>query len=234
MSEAADGLRRLADVVDAFGETPIDVDSARLLEADENELRGQLTVTVRDDDLEDFSATTEPDDQHEETDEGEKDTLDHTVTEDLELAYKEADGNISAAAERFEVGYGAVYRRMTDHGVHETNSDENGTSTEDNESESEAHDLEEDAADDAPAGTGDDVQDESDEITADAVDGEKDEPDIELPDGVTAADVRVATDEREGLGDVADDLGITRGRARAITVALDCYGDVRDIPGGRR
>ncbi|MDJ1433548.1 hypothetical protein [Halostagnicola sp. A-GB9-2] len=238
MSEAADGLRRFADVVDALQETTIDIDSAQLLEAADDTIRGQLTVTVHDGDLDGSGVIAEPDDRTGDTgDPDETDVLDHTVTEDLERAYDEADGNISTAAERFEVGYGAVYRQMTNRGVHETNG-ENGTSTEDeNESESESEapdvDLEEDAADDAPAGTGDDVQ-ANDEITVDGVDGEKDEPDIALPDGVTEADVQAATEDHEGLGDVANELGITRGRARAITVALDCYGDVRDIPGGRQ
>lgn len=46
MSVDGDALRRLADVVDDLGETTIDVDSARLLEADDETIRSQLTVTV--------------------------------------------------------------------------------------------------------------------------------------------------------------------------------------------
>ncbi|AHG00941.1 hypothetical protein HALLA_12250 [Halostagnicola larsenii XH-48] len=251
MSEPAAGLRRLADVVDTLQDAPLEVDSAQLLEVDENKLRGQLTVTVRDGDLDTVAGDeldNQPDTDQEEiavdgepedTDEAEEtvDLLDHTKTEDLELAYDEADGNISQASERFEVGYAAVYRRMKDHGVHETDS-ENGSSTEDDtesEPESEAPvDLEEDAADDAPAGTGDDVQETTDEITVDAVDGETDEPDIALPDGVTEADVQAAVNQHDGLGDVAADLGVSRGRARTITVSLGLYGDVQDIRRGGR
>ncbi|WP_156184059.1 hypothetical protein [Halostagnicola sp. A56] len=251
MSDVADGLRRFAGVVGALQDTPLEVDSAQLLEADANELRGQLTVTVRDADLDAIAGVeprTQPDTDQEEiavdgesddTDDAEEtaELLDHTKTEDLQRAYDEADGNISQASERFEVGYAAVYRQMKNHGVHETDS-ENGTSTEDDtESEPESEvpvDLEEDAADDAPADTGDDVQEATDEITVDAVDSEKDEPDIELPDGVTETNVQTAVDEHGDLGAIADELGVTPGRARTITVALGYYGDVREVTGGRR
>ena len=203
--------------------------------------------------------------------------MDHTVTEDLEQAYEAANGNISAAAEHFEVGYGAVYRRMVEHGIHERKS----TSTEDDtETTSEAPvDLEEDAQDDAPAGTGDDesdslapphgqetrssiqeetneqmsevpdtdpeadgapagtgddVQEDTDGITVDAVDGETDEPEIALPDGVTEDDVLSVVEKFDALGTVANELGVTRGRARTLTVALGCYGDVREVSRGKR
>ncbi|WP_092903782.1 hypothetical protein [Halostagnicola kamekurae] len=279
MSDPADGLRRFADVVAVFQDTPIGIDDARLLEADDETLHGQLTVTVRDDDLEGFGDPTEAADRRGDEGDAPEKTLDHTDTEDLERAYNAADGNISAAAERFDVGYGAVYNRMVENGIHERQS---GTSTEDDTTESTSEseapvDLEEDATDDSPAGTGDDeadsppssdgqeieasiedntneqvsevpnvdhdeddssagtdegVQEDTDEITVDAVDGEKDEPDIALPDGVTEADVLAVVDEFDALGTIADELGVTRGRARAITVALGCYGDVREVSGG--
>ncbi|WP_137288602.1 hypothetical protein [Natronorubrum halophilum] len=248
-----DALRRLADVVDALQETPIDIEGAQLLSADDDAVRGQLTMTVPN--AADLEAVTIPspddlpleDETRSEDDTDENKVLDHTETEDLQLAYDEADGNISAAADRFNVGYGAVYRRMVKHGVHETensDSDKSGTSTEDDthqsEQESEAPDvdLEEDTADDAPEENGDDVQEEPDaeEITVDAVDGDgSDEIDVELPDGVTPTDVEAAVDEYETLGDVGNEIGVTRGRARTITVALGCYGDVSDTRarGGR-
>lgn len=46
MSVDGDALRRLAEVVDEIGETAVDVDSARLLEAGDETIHGQLTVTV--------------------------------------------------------------------------------------------------------------------------------------------------------------------------------------------
>ncbi|ELY83446.1 hypothetical protein C486_02253 [Natrinema gari JCM 14663] len=198
MTADADGLRRLADVIDALGETAIEPDSAQLLEVSKEQIRGQVTMTVpvdgdlsltdTDDVQEGEPKTTddpgcdrtggedEEDGKDEDIDETDEDLLDHTSTEDLQLAYDEADGNISAAADRFEVGYGAVYRRMVKHGVHETEngedgSDENGTSTEDDtptsdvDSESEAEQdvaLEEDAADEDAGDAGDDVQKETD------------------------------------------------------------------------
>lgn len=189
-------------------------------------------------------STTDLEGDADDTDE----VLDHTSTEDLQRAYDEADGNISAASDRFDVGYGAVYRRMKEHGVHETDeNDDSSTSTEDDtttpdseltsEPQSEARDvdLEEDAADDAPAGTGDDVQDDhtAEPITVDGVDDQA-ETDIEFPEGVTRDDVKAAVDEHETLGDVGEALGVTRGRARTITSYLGCYGDVRDLPAGGR
>ncbi|KDE59448.1 hypothetical protein EL22_21810 [Halostagnicola sp. A56] len=281
MSDTADGLRRFADVVDVFQDTSIDIDDARLLEADDETLHGQLTVTVHDDDLEGFGDPTEAADRRDDEGDATEATLDHTDTEDLERAYNAADGNISAAAERFEVGYSAVYNRMVENGIHERQS---GTSTEDDTTEPKSEleapvNLEEDATDDSPAGTGDDesdslpspdgqenetyiedntnervsevpnadleaddssagtgddVQKDTDEITVDAVDGEKDEPDVALPDGVTEADVLAIVDEFDALGTVADKLGVTRGRARTITVALGCYGDVREVSGGNQ
>lgn len=204
MTADADGLRRLADVVDALGKTRIGIDSAQLLEADDTQIRGQVSVTVPvDGDLaiagvadsqESDSQTTDGPESDSESDEVDEDAadpddelLDHTSTEDLQLAYDEADSNISAAADRFEVGYAAVYRRMVQHGVHETDSDEDdseedGPSTEgdtptsDVDSESEAEDdvaLEEEAADDDAGDAGDDVQEEPadpEPITVDAVD----------------------------------------------------------------
>ncbi|ELY96551.1 hypothetical protein C482_15533 [Natrialba chahannaoensis JCM 10990] len=257
MSETGDDLRRFADVVDALQEeTPISVDGAQLLSGGDDAVRGQLTVTVpADADLHQITAVSdqsEDTEQTETTDDTERDDLeaddllDHTSTEDLQQAYDEADGNISAASDRFEVGYGAVYRRMTDHGVHETesnedDSDESGTSTEDDtptsESKSEAPtvDLEEDAADDAPEDTGDDVQHDhtAEPITVDAVDDQA-ETNVEFSEGVTRDDVEAAVDEHETLGDVAEALGVTRGRARTFTSYLGCYGDVRDLPRGGR
>ena len=47
-------------------------------------------------------------------------------------------------------------------------------------------------------------------------------------------DVEAAVGELETLGDVSEEIGVTRGRARTITVALDCYGDVKDLPAGGR
>ncbi|WP_265112237.1 hypothetical protein [Halosolutus halophilus] len=249
MTIAADDLRRFADVVDALQNTPVDIDGAQLLEANEDAIRGRVTLTVPDDAELDTLAMPTEERGADADDDREKDAeemLDHTSTADLQRAYDEADGNISAASDRFEVGYGAVYRRMVKHGVHETESDEtgeSGTSIEDDTpdskstSESEARDvdLEEDGADDAPAGTGDDVQDEptdnhdAETITVDAVD-DQDEIDVELPEGVTQGDVEAAVDEHETLGEVAKTIGVTRGRARTITVAFGCYSDVRDVP----
>ncbi|PGF16204.1 hypothetical protein CP556_08820 [Natrinema sp. CBA1119] len=269
MTADADGLRRLADVVDALGETRIGVDSAQLLEADDTQIRGQVSVTVPvDGDLaiagvadsqESDPQTTDNPESDSESDEVDEDAadpdgelLDHTSTEDLQLAYDEADSNISAAADRFEVGYAAVYRRMVQHGVHKTDSEddseEDGPSTEgdtptsDVDSESEAEDdvaLEEEAADDDAGDAGADVQEEPadpEPITVDAVDDpdDPDETELELPDGVTTANVEAAVGELETLGDVSEEIGVTRGRARTITVALGCYGDVQDLPAGGR
>ncbi len=55
--------------------------------------------------------------------------------------------------------------------------------------------------------------------------------DVALPDDVTPADVEDVVDEERAsngkakLGDVADALGLTVGRARAVTHALDLYED---------
>lgn len=91
-----------------------------------------------------------------------------------------------------------------------------------------------------PADVDDDVQEESEpeaeDVTVDAVDDDSDGDDEEtvaLPDGVTEADVDELTDELETLGGVADEIGVTRGRARTITHALGYYSRVRDVPSGR-
>lgn len=44
---------------------------------------------------------------------------DHTDPEQLREAYERHDGNISAAAEEFQVGYRAVYERMVEFDIHE-------------------------------------------------------------------------------------------------------------------
>ncbi|WP_265109143.1 hypothetical protein [Halosolutus halophilus] len=97
--------------------------------------------------------------------------------------------------------------------------------------------LEEEATDDAPAGTGDDVQNtiDAEDVSVDSVDEpDHDESEITLPDGVTVDDVETAVEENETLGDVAHEIGVTRGRARTITVTIGCYGDVKDLPRGGR
>ncbi|QCC57338.1 hypothetical protein [Natrinema thermotolerans] len=205
MTADADGLRRLADVVDALGETAIETDNAHLLEANEEQIRGRVTVTVPVDgdlliagtnDVQESEPETtddpDPDETADEEDEADEEDgededgaetneelLDHTSTEDLQRAYDEADGNISVAADRFEVSYGAVYQRMVNHGVHETendgdNTNGSGTSTEDDtptsdvDSESEAEEdvvLEGDSADDDAGDAGVDVQEETDSDT---------------------------------------------------------------------
>lgn len=309
-----DALRRLADVVDALQETPIDVDRAQLRDSSDGEIAADLSVTIPTEAaLESIGAPEAPSDQDgavesasdvdERADQGDQEKsatdgqqadaddpeddsglelpiLDHTSTADLQRAYDEADGNISKAAERFEVKYNTVYQRMRDHGIHRPDGDdESEPSTEDDTdidtSETEARDvdLEEAYADDSPAGTGEDVTDEdsaeivAEDVTVDAIDeddededdpdstefrcegcGEtfesenalrghgatdcSEEPTVELPDGVSIADVEAAVDEHEALGDVAAELGVTRGRARTITVALGLYGDVKDLPRG--
>lgn len=50
---------------------------------------------------------------------------------------------------------------------------------------------------------------------------------------MTEADVDELTDELETLGGVADEIGVTRGRARTITHALGYYSRVRDVPSSR-
>ncbi|MXV62104.1 hypothetical protein GS429_08525 [Natronorubrum sp. JWXQ-INN-674] len=247
MTVNADALRRLADVVNTLQETPIDVDSAQLLDVDEDAIRGQLAVTVPNEaeldlvetmseisnDVERAQTPVESatDLEDEDPEDDVDDVLDHTSTEDLQRAYDEADGNISTAAERFEIGYTAVFRRMKKHGVHEPNSGDNAQSDT-------AEDVTVDALEDS---------DDEDDVRCDgcgqtfesrkALQGhgpksceEGDADPVDLPDGVTAADVEQAVAEHETLGDVSEELGVSRGRARTITVALGCYGDVRDVP----
>lgn len=48
--------------------------------------------------------------------------LDHESTADLRQAYEDADGNISVAAERFDVGYQTIYNRLVDSEIHIPNS----------------------------------------------------------------------------------------------------------------
>ncbi|WP_195892440.1 hypothetical protein [Halopiger goleimassiliensis] len=215
----SDDLRRLADVVDAVDETPIDVDDAQLLANSGEDLRAQLTITVpADADLEVIGSSGPVTDTGDEAvqDNDEPDSLDHTSTEDLQQAYDEADG-----------------------GVHET---DDGSPAEDdtNESESEARDvdLEEDAADGVTGehdDAGDDIQDELDAeaITVDDV-GDTAEQIVELPDGVSEDDVHEAVDDNETLGEIADLVGVTPERARTITFALDRYGELRDTTGRSR
>ena len=72
---------------------------------------------------------------------------------------------------------------------------------------------------------------------ADDQDGDReddDEVDVTLPDDVTDEDIRKAAREHTRLGDVAEAIGVTRGRARTITVALGVYSEVRDLPAGGR
>ena len=66
------------------------------------------------------SAESESDDVREEEESAEDgdEWLDHTSTADLQQAYDDANGNIKKAAERFDVGYSAVFKRMKDAGVH--------------------------------------------------------------------------------------------------------------------
>lgn len=79
------------------------------------ELRDAGKVTARDD-PEDGRRTLYSLPEH---DTGETDALDHTDVDDLQRAYDDADGVISTAADRFEVTYHTVYKRMVDAGVHE-------------------------------------------------------------------------------------------------------------------
>lgn len=71
-----------------------------------------------------FGDEEESDDEPDEEDGGEREErvqeehLDHTDPDDLQRAYDEAD-SIAAAAERFDVGYTAVFKRMKRHGIHE-------------------------------------------------------------------------------------------------------------------
>lgn len=223
MTNGAD-LRRVADVVDTFqDDTVIDVHTAQIVGTTDDLIRAQFTVTIprgadlefhvadRENNSEDHDGRPEGDVDEVADDEDELDSeavLDHTSTEDLQRAYDAADGNISDAADRFDVGYTAVYRRMCDHGVHETDADTKEITADD-------------PSDHAP-----------EQITVDGVSDERDDPEVVLPDGVTKADVEAAADDHESLGDLAAELGVTRGRARTITVALGCYSDVRDVPGG--
>lgn len=94
--------------------------------------------------------------------------------------------------------------------------------------------LEEGAADDAPAPAGAVIADDQDESELDATTpDDQAEPRVSRPGGVAEADVEAAVDEHDRLGDVADELGVTRGRGRTITVALGWYGDLRDGPARR-
>ena len=96
------------------------------------ELRDAGEVTARDD-PEDGRRTLY---SLPEYDTGETYALDHTDTEDLQRAYEDADGVVSTAADRFEVGYGAVYKRMVDAGIHEPASQADDGVNEDTECES--------------------------------------------------------------------------------------------------
>ncbi len=78
------------------------------------------------------------------------------------------------------------------------------------------------------------VDQNSEEDDQDDQDGEgEDEDDAAaleevLPEDVTADDVDAAVADHETLGEVADALEISVGRARTLTVLADVYGDVRD------
>lgn len=79
------------------------------------------------------------------------------------------------------------------------------------------------------------VVDEEEEGGEKPPEGDEDDgPDVDLPDGVTEDDVVEAARSNVNLGDVAAEIGVTRGRARTITVALGCYSDVKDLPQGGR
>jgi len=88
---------------------------------------------------------------------------------------------------------------------------------------------------------GSDHEPEPEPITVDAVDDpdDEDEDDVDFPDGINAEDVEAAAEKWNTVGEVGDELGVTRGRARTLTHAVGCYGDLRDVPsrsnrGGRR
>lgn len=98
-------------------------------------------------------------------DHDECDVLDHTSTEDLQQAYDEADGNVRQAAERFEIGYSGVFRRMKEHDVHTPECSD----TKDDESENSA-------SADTPDGTGvshDSKADRDDVLVKDEADDEE-------------------------------------------------------------
>lgn len=59
--------------------------------------------------------------------------------------------------------------------------------------------------------------------------GSEDEDGIDLPDGVTAADVDELTSGGIEIGDLADELGIHRNEARAIAHELGYYKRVREV-----
>jgi hypothetical protein len=76
----------------------------------------------------------------------------------------------------------------------------------------------------------DDVEDQEASADGGAVEVQ-DDPDVQLPDGVTAEDVHEAVDElapKPYLGEVADEIGVDRDRARTIVFQLDRYSDCVD------
>lgn len=53
-----------------------------------------------------------------------------------------------------------------------------------------------------------------------------------LPEGVSEDDVREAAKHEISLGDVAEEIGVSRRRARTITHKLGVYGDLEDVRAG--
>lgn len=71
---------------------------------------------------------------------------------------------------------------------------------------------------------------EAEDVTVDGVDesDEHDEIEIDLPEGVTPADIDEITLEVDTLGEVAERLGVPVDRARTITFHLGVYSRVRE------
>lgn len=130
--EAADDAPEVSPDPDDDASDASDVDEPQLPETgqvstEEPSIDGDgaaISALEGDDPESEVDERTEPepvvDDPDDDTDADE--LLDHTDPEDLQHAYDEADGNVSAASERFEIGYNAVRERMIDAGVYERRS----------------------------------------------------------------------------------------------------------------
>ncbi|PCR89346.1 hypothetical protein [Natrinema ejinorense] len=128
---------------------------------------------------------------------------------------REFDVYPAAPAPDVGPGYGRlVSAGLVDEAGSGTSTEDTPTSDIDSESEAETDVLEEDAADDAPADAGDDVQEETG---------------TDLPAGVTEDDIDELTSGGIEMGDLADELGVHRNRARWIVHDLGYYKRVREV-----
>ena len=146
---------------------------------------------------------------------GEDRLWDHTDEDDLREAY-DRNETLTAAAELFGVSYATVRTRLINAGIHEPNTYDADNDSEDEENESNGHQ----------------VGDELDETALDESDDGGD-ADRRLPDEITDADIETALSKEDGrrnIEDVAEELGLS---VTATRTALSSEDYERVIEGAR-